>query len=283
MMYFNESAQYGGNMSSLQEKQGGMAETGPLPLPTPGSEPGWQFIEDRQLRLQAINHVLEIRNLRQLPKLGNWHKGEIELLKVINIFDHSASFFTDVQFECRYWNNTIGKYVIRFNAKGDVADGAAVFCLINGKAAIIYQWRPTVGAWTYEVARGFGTGKSARYFETADCQTMPLSDLPIDTLMKVVGNEISDFTEIKKIAVTGKTWQNTGTDAVPTTNLLVDLKIDKTELANRMDTIRRFSPFVLYLMDLNEVDEAIGEKINDNHSITAYTLASKYLKNHKFF
>lgn len=259
-----------------------MVETGEKLILPSGLNP-MEFIENPVERLNAFNAFLKTKHLKPLRKLGEWQRGQIELIKVIGIFDHSSNFFTDIQFECRFPNGSFGKYAIRFNANGDVAEPAVTFCFINGKVAIVYQWRSPAGIWTYEVPRGFGSGKPAKYFAETDLNQITLSDLPIDTLIKVVGTEIAEFAEIRKVQSLGSSWQNTGTDAVQATYLLVDLRVDKQELEQRMGNIHRFSPYKLYLWDLQKFDEEIGLKINDQFSETAYLRATRYLKNHKFF
>ncbi len=64
--------------------------------------------------LEEINTVLTGRNLKPLWTLGESRRGEIEILALHEIFDHSSRFFTDVKFAVRFPNNSEGFFTVRF-------------------------------------------------------------------------------------------------------------------------------------------------------------------------
>lgn len=111
---------------------------------------------DRDTRLMEINAALDARNLRSLPKLGDNSKKETEISSVSDIYEHSARFFTDIKFAVTFPDGKLGAHTVRFNANGKISDGAVMAVLINGKFAIVKQWRLPLGQWTYEMPRGFG-------------------------------------------------------------------------------------------------------------------------------
>src|ERR1700734_1809150 len=98
--------------------------------------------EDRRKRLlRRINAELASRHLKIQAKLGLASAGEIEITGFPNFFAPSDRFFTDVRFPVRFPGGATGLYAIRYNANGDVSDGAVLVVKVNGKFAFIKQHR----------------------------------------------------------------------------------------------------------------------------------------------
>ncbi len=228
---------------------------------------------ERETRLTDINAVLEARNLKPLRKLGDHTKGEIELLSIIDVFDHSQRFFTDVKFAVRFPNGSEGQFTVRFNANGKVSDGAVMVVLINGRFAIVKQWRVPLGQWTYEMPRGFGDKLDQAHIAGA-LGTVKLADLPLGTLARELGEEVLADAEITSVTHLGNVAENSGTHAVAPSYFLVQLHVDEARLTKVKGTEDGLS---IKLWDARELRSELGRKLCDSHSITAAALALKHI------
>lgn len=228
---------------------------------------------ERELRLSGINAILEARNLKPLRKLGDSTKGEIELLSVTEVYDHSQRFFTDVKFAVRFPNGADGAFTVRFNANGKVSDGAVMVVLINGKFAIVKQWRVPLGQWTYEMARGFGD-KLDQANIAGVLGTIKLADLPLGTLARELGEEVMAEAEITSITHLGNIAENSGTSAIAPSYFLVQLHVDEARLALKGSE----EGISIKLWDARELRNQLGRKLCDNHSITAAALALRHIE-----
>lgn len=227
----------------------------------------------RKQRLEAINAQLKERGLKQLKKLGDHTKGEFETTKIIEIYDHSKRFFTDVKFAAIFPGGKDGEFTVRFNANGEVSDGAVIVVVINGLFAIIKQWRVPLGVWTYEVCRGFGE-KLDNAQNRGELGTLKISDLPIGTLTRELGDAVMATAEITSVTHLGKIAENTGTNAVTPDHFLVQIQVDEALLATKLNGADGLKVF---LWTADEVDRQLGKRIADNHSITALCLAQRHI------
>lgn len=230
---------------------------------------------ERDERLATINAALTKRHLKPIRRLGDASKGEIEAIKIIGIFDHSEKYFTDVKFEVKLPNGNTGAFTVRFNANGEVSDGAVILALINGKFAIVKQWRLPLGQWTYEIPRGFGEKlDSAQIAGTLG--TLKIADLPLGTVTRELGEEVIEGGEITSITHLGNIAENSGTSAVTPAYFLVQIEVDEDKLAKRLAAKKE--EMVLKLWDGAELRSEIGRKLADNHSITAVALAMAHVE-----
>jgi hypothetical protein len=229
---------------------------------------------ERDLRLSAINEPLQKRNLKALRKLGDSAKGEIELLFIEKIFDHSQRFFTDVKFAVRFPNGTEGAFTVRFNANGRVSDGAVMVVLINGKFAIVKQWRLPLAQWTYEMPRGFGDKLDQAQIAGA-LGTIKIADLPLGMLERELGKEVMAEAEITSVTHLGNIAENSGTSAIAPSYFLVQLRVDEARLAHVQGSENGLS---IKLWDAQELRNQLGRKLCDNHSITAAALALRHIE-----
>jgi hypothetical protein len=225
-------------------------------------------------RLEAINAELKARGLKQLKKLGDHTEGEIEITRIIEIYEHSKRFFTDVKLGSIFPGGKEGEFTVRFNANGEVSDGAVIVVLINGLYAIIKQWRVPLGVWTYEVCRGFGERLDNAQIN-GQLGTLKIGDLPLGTLTRELGEEVMASAEISSITHLGNIAENSGTNAVSPAHFLVQIQVDETKLTAKLKGSENLK---VYLLSAEEVDRQLGKRIADNHSITALCLAQRHIE-----
>ena len=233
-----------------------------------------EVIVDREQRLAAINAELRRRNLKELPKLGDVSKGEIEITGIKEIFDHSKDFFTDIKFATLFPNGKPGEFTVRFNANSLTSDGVVLVVILNGRFAIVKQWRLPLGRWTYEVPRGFGESVDSAKIQGA-LGHLKIADLPLGTLERELGEEVVRGGDITSITHLGNTAESSGTNTHTPANFLVEVAVDEDALLRRCK--EKEGETRLELWDLKRVRQEIGGRICDNHSLAALTLASKYL------
>lgn len=230
-------------------------------------------MSDRENLLAQINAELSARKLKALSKLGDATKGEIEILSLIEIYDHSARFFTDVKFGVKFPNGTEGAFTVRFNANGAVSDGAVILVLVNGKFAIIKLWRLPLGRWTYEVPRGFGEKLDSAHIAGA-LGTLKIGDLPLGTLARELGEEVMADAEVTSVTHLGNIAENSGTSAIAPSYFMVQLAVDEAKLTARTND----EGIAVKLWDVETVQRELGRKLLDNHTITAIALGLNYIR-----
>jgi hypothetical protein len=234
------------------------------------------IIDNRNERLAAINVALSERGLKAMPKLGDCSKGEIEILAVSEIHEFAKQFFTYVKFAVRFPNGKEGAFSVRFNANGEVCDGAVMVVMVNGRFAIIKQWRLPLARWTYETARGF-SDKLDKAYRSGDLSGLGLTDLPasIGTALRELDEEVMKNATVKGVFHLGDIAENSGTNAVAPSYFLIQIEVPEEQLAQRLggsDENMKVS-----LWDGERVADEIGGKLCDCHTITAFALARKKL------
>jgi len=232
-------------------------------------------VTEREARLEQFNKALNERGLKNLSKLGDASKDEIELVRLKEVYDHSKRFYTDVKFDCIFPGGKTGEFTIRFNANGAVSDGAVIIAVVNGKFAIVKQWRPVLGCWTYEVPRGFGE-KMDKAHLAGSLGQMKIGDLPLGTMARELGEEVMETAEVVSVTHLGNVAQNSGTDAVAPSYFLVVINADEDAINKKLKNIDGEVSKV-YLWDSTKVKSEVGRRINDNHSIVALTLAMNHI------
>lgn len=228
----------------------------------------------RDTLLSRINETLSKRNLKSLTKLGDIEEREIEIVDIIEVYDHSERFFTDIKFGVKFPNGTPGAFTVRFNANGAVSDGAVIVILVNGKVAIVKQWRLPLCRWTYEVPRGFGEKLDKAQINGA-LGTLKIGDLPLGTLARELGEEVMNSAEVTSVTHLGNIAENSGTSAVVPSFFLVQLSIEPELLAAKLKGNE--DSMVTKLWDFAEVRREFGRKLCDNHTLTAIALAQNYI------
>ncbi|HEY9774407.1 MAG TPA: hypothetical protein V6C81_11450 [Planktothrix sp.] len=226
--------------------------------------------------LQAeINTTLTQRNLKPRRNLGDNSKGETEIVGLSEVYDHSARFFTDVKFAVKFPNGNEGAFTVRYNANGLVSDGAVIVVLINGRFAIIKQHRLPVERWTYEVPRGFGEKMDSAKIN-GSLGTLKIGDLPLGTLFRELTEEVMATAEVTSVTHLGNIAENSGTSAVTPSYFLVQLRVKEDRLEERLKAAEE--GLFVKLWDVATVRRELGQKLCDNHSITAIALALAYIE-----
>jgi hypothetical protein len=231
--------------------------------------------EQREQLLTTINAELKQRGLKPLRKLGDHTEDEVEIVGLVEVYEHSKRFFTDVKFNVLFPGKKEGQFTVRFNANGEVSDGAVIVVSINGKFAIVKQWRLPLCQWTYEVCRGFGEKLDAAQI-AGELGTLKISDLPLGTLTRELGEGVMATAKVRSVTFLGTIAENSGTSAVAPAHFLVEIQVDEALLQSKLSGTDE-GKLKLYLWTADEVDRQIGNRIADNHSITALSLAMRHL------
>ena len=234
----------------------------------------------RATRLNAINDTLAAHGLSPLPRLGDHTKDEVEFTKIIEVHTHSARFFTDIKFACRFPNGEEGEYTVRWNANSATASGTVMVVLIDGKFAIVKSFRPTLGTWLPEIPRGFGESLDNAKINGKLGMGIRLGDLPLGTVIREIGEEVLEGCTINNFAYLGGIAQDSGTQATVTNYPLVSIALDedgKARLAERKKQLSN-EGHRLYLWTYDQLDAAIGTQIVDAHSLTAIRLYEKHVR-----
>lgn len=230
----------------------------------------------RAARLDAINAALAARNLKPLEAIGNAEHGQIELLEIIEFFDHSSRFFTDVMFSCRFPGGVEGRFTIRWNANSLIADGAVMVVLVNGtRIAMVRQFRPVLGTWTTELPRGFGeTIDNAKVHGRLG--TVQIGDLPLGNALRELGEEVMESARVVSVQHLGNIAENSGTHTTTPSYWVIEISVDPELLKRRLDEYTE-EGLALQLWTYRKTVAEIGFKICDAHSIVALALFRAHL------
>jgi len=233
------------------------------------------YIKDRNARLETINVALSQLGLKTMSKLGDHTKGEFELLAIKEIEQFAQKYFTYVKFAVALPGGPEvkeGEFSMRFNANGQVCDGAVMVVMINGMFAIVRQWRPALARWTYETPRGFSE-KLDKAYRADEVSSLGLPDLPIGTVLRELDEEVMKDAKLDGIFHLGDVAENSGTNAVTPSFFLVRIKVPQgVKIGGSEENMK------VFLWDAERVNDELGDKINDCHSIAAFALARKQLK-----
>lgn len=242
-------------------------------------------IETPEIRLARINATLGARNLKSLPKLGDHREGEFEIVDIIEIYDHSKQFFTDVRFSVIMPNGNNGAFTVRFNANGATSDGAVIVTIINGKFAIVKQWRVPLARWTMEVPRGFNDKLVQAALRSDDnsgesggivgAPKLSITDLPLATIVRELTADVVNSGRVVSVANLGNIAENSGTHAVSPGFFLVQLEVDEAKLGARL---KGTDELKMQLWDASRVRQEFGGKLADMHTITGLALAMRHIE-----
>ncbi len=231
--------------------------------------------EVRQALLVTINAQLAERGLKPIPKLGDAAKGEIEIVGLKRFEDHASRFFTDAVFAVRLPNGKDGDYTVRFNANSSRSDGAVFAVLVNGKFAIVKQWRVPLGRWTYEIPRGFSEKlDSARI--TGKLGTVSIGDLPLGSVTRELGEEVMANATVMSMTHLGNVAQDTSFHSAAPAYFLVQIVVPPEMLGDKLrGTDDEVSKVLLW--DTKTIRAELGQKICDSHTITGLVLVFNHI------
>jgi hypothetical protein len=231
-------------------------------------------MSEKDLLLESINQQLAERGLRRFSAIGNQTKGEYEITGIAEINDSNKRFLTDILFDVLTPKGQKGQFSVRFSANGEVNDGAVFVTVVNGKFAIMYQWRLPLARYTWEVPRGFSDKLDQAHVQ-GSLGTLKIADLPLGTLIRELGEEIVSGGQVTSITHLGNVAENTGTHNVIPSYFLVMLCVDEVKLN---DKLRDPEIKGVELWDVAAVNQEIGGKLCDNHTLTALFLAAKHIQ-----
>jgi len=169
----------------------------------------FEFIEDRQVRLEAINSFLSERGLRRLKSVGNFEDSQVgtEITAIRQVYDRPQRFYTVITFGAKFLGGVEGEYSITFKANGAVADGSVYVARINTKDnksvyVLTNQYRIPHDERMIEFPRGFAKIKDSEVAGDEFDEPVDIAELTGARVLR----ELTEETGIKKI----KRFQNLG-------------------------------------------------------------------------
>jgi hypothetical protein len=169
-------------------------------------------------RLGVINQVLAANNLRQFPSIGDNKLGESEIVDIIEWPTPHTKQWQDIVFLVRRVDGTQYRHQIRFNSNGAVCDGVIFIPVINGRVALVKQFRVALGQWTVELPRGFAENP-------ADIVSAGVNSLP-PALLRELDEEVMKDAQVSSFDYLGLVADNTGTHNVMCQAYVVRIKAD---------------------------------------------------------
>ena len=171
-----------------------------------------------EVRLQEINQILAAKNLRQFPSIGDNRLGESEIIDIVEWTVPHTKQWQDVVFLVRRVNGTQYRHQIRFNSNGAVCDGVIFIPVINGRAALVKQFRVALGQWTVELPRGFAENPD-------DIVSGGVNSLPA-ALLRELEEEVIKDAQVSSFESLGLVADNTGTHNVMCQAYVVRIDVD---------------------------------------------------------
>jgi len=223
-------------------------------------------------RLAAVNRLLLERNLRPLKSLGENQKGQPEIIDISDWFDPNPKFFQDVFFVVRAPNGSEYKHMVRFNANGAVSDGAVFIAVINGRVALVRQFRTALGMETWELPRGFCDKVDTVAKHSGDPRSLGLNDLP-KVLVRELGEEVVKSARINALTAFGQVAENSGTENVAPDAYLLDIQVDEAGLEKRLGGSENLG---ILLLTWGELEKGDGVELDDLHSLAMLALARRH-------
>jgi hypothetical protein len=214
----------------------------------------------RSVRESLIKGLLKELGLTPPESIGNIDEGTPEIVGLTDIY-WNGNFFADIEFQV-VWKAGANPapFVMRSNKGGA---GSVFVPVIDGKVALVKQWRPCLGKHTWEIPRGF-----AQEWETGAKKLGP-SAIPkgFATVLGELSEEVGKASEISAHKL-GEIAENSGsTTTSPSYWLLTigQLKLGGTE------------GLAVKLVSLKDAWESVGTEVVDNHSIVGLSLAVRHL------
>lgn len=237
--------------------------------------------EERATLLRRINDMLAARGFKPFKRLGDAGKGEIEITSVRELVanaspDGSTVFWGYLALDVVFPGGKAGRFFPKFNGNGAVSDGAVMAVLINGKFAMVKQYRLTVQEQMIELPRGFGE-KMDKAQIAGSLGTLKIGDLPLGTLTRELGEEVMSSAVVTSVTHLGNIAQDSGVDTATPAYYLVQLTVDEKVLAGKLQGTGDEVSKVL-LWEPSKVKAELGRRIRDNHSITGLALAFNHIE-----
>lgn len=198
---------------------------------------------------------------------------------MLKIHDHAKKFWTEIEFEVKDKAGNIGNWTMRWNANSLESDGNVYIILINDLYLFTKQHRPALGKWKKDLLRGYHWPIPKRSSKKQLFQEVQISDVPMETLLRELGEDVTRNASVSEVAFLGHIAQNDGTDTATPGFWLINIEVDEAILDERLQSISDEGVKIV-LMTKEEVEADIGKPdgISDALSIVGIHLAERYLE-----
>jgi hypothetical protein len=216
---------------------------------------------DRETKSALLKGFLKELGLTPPANLGNIEEGTPEIVSLTDVYSN-GKFFADFEVGVRWKAGANpAPFVMRSNYGGA---GAVFVPIIDGKIALVRQWRPCLGRFTWEIPRGF-----SETWETG--KKLGAASIPkgFATVLGELSEEVGKATDVVPTFL-GEIAENSGSTTTSPSYWI--LKIGKMTLGGSEEGIN------VKLVPLDEIPELVGKDVVDSHSITALYLAQKHLR-----
>ena len=220
---------------------------------------GWEKLS-REMRENLIKGFLKELGLTPPEGIGNIEEGTPEITGISDLY-WNGNFFADIEFQVQWKpGSPSAPFVMRSNKGGA---GAVFVPFIDGKIALVKQWRPALGRHTWEVPRGFSA-------EWENGKKLGASAIT-KGFATVLGELAEEVGKAKEIVAThlGEIAENSGTNTTSPSYWL--LKIGSIVLGGT-------EGLSVKLVEPDEAEDLVGEEVIDSHSITALFLALRSIR-----
>lgn len=211
---------------------------------------------------RRVKEFFEARGLTPPQSIGNLEEGIPEIEDVVQL-SMGGGFFANIEVMIR-WNKEAEP--LPFVMRSSVGKADARFVpLIDGKIAIIKQWSPPLGKFTWEIPRGF-----CQDWKSWDGNPLGASAIPagFTSTLKELTDEVSSVEGVIP-QLLGAISEDSGS-----TTTSVDYWLLRIGSINIGPTEGGVS---IKLVPVPEVEGLLGGRIADTYSITAIALALKVL------
>ncbi len=215
-------------------------------------------------RLQGLWEYLTSQGLTPPAELGDTSAGTAEIIELSDVY-WNGDFFADLEFLVRW---APGKDPVPFVMRSNKGGAGAVFVpVIEGLIALVRQWRPCLGRWTWEVPRGFSElWEPARTGEIL----LPSTAIPkaFATAMGELVEEVGQG-DVVEPQYLGEIAENSGSTTTSPAYWLLKIRDAKIGGSEGLK-VRLVTP--------DTAERMVGVEVADNHSIVAICLALKALR-----
>lgn len=213
------------------------------------------------MREPLVKGFLREMGLTPPETIGNIEEGIPEIVGISDIY-WNGNFFADIEVLVQWKPGAAPlPFVMRSNKNGA---GAIFVPVIQGKFALVKQWRPTLGRLTWEIPRGF-----SNEWETG--RKLGAGALPkgFATVLGELSEEVGKAKDIVPNFL-AEIAENSGTNTTSPSYWM--LNIGSIALGGTEEGL------AVKLVEPAEAKRLVGIEICDSHSITALFLALRALE-----
>lgn len=214
----------------------------------------------RTQRKTMLTKFFRERDLTPPESIGDLSAGIPEIVSIEHAYSN-GKFFSDVEVMVQWSQDSEpAPFVMRSNIGGA---GAVFVPVIEDKVALVYQWRPCLGKFTWEIPRGFSDSwESGR---DVGLEGIPRS---FKTALGELAEEVGDATNVVPTFL-GSISENSGSTTTSPDFWL--LALGNLKLAPKEHGLK------VKLVSWQDLNELTGTEVADCHSLTAILLAKRFL------